>query len=507
MDFSSSPRATLDSGVVAGLCEDGVRVFKGVPFAAPPVGALRWRPPQPVQPWPEPRLAVEFGPAPLQGRQNTDTMMYHANGAGPRELVISEDCLYLNVWTPDDEPGNSQRAVMVWLHGGGNRRGHGGQDIHNGAALAARGIVVITLNYRVGALGFLAHPELAAEDEYGASGNYGLLDIVAALQWVQRNIAAFGGDPGRVTVVGHSAGAAHITHLMAAPAARDLFRGAIAQSYSGIYRADGEMPDQASAQAAGIRYVEGLASGTPPSIERLRKLSGLDLLTGSRFAPIVDGRLLARPTREVFEAGDQAPIPLLTGTNTDEGSIYSSPDGAETLRRLAGQAPDRSQFGQAYPTDPAHVVGSARLFAGEVRFTYPVWRWTCTHAATSLQPTWMYRFDGAPPLPDDIDLVLPPDGVPGYGAFHSAEVPYMFDNLRRRDWPWREADRQLARTMADTWVRFIEGQDPGGPPLPSWKPFDGTDEAPVMVLGPDVRVRAMPRIEAMHVLGALPRPI
>jgi para-nitrobenzyl esterase len=410
--------------------------------------------------------------------------MWHTNFADRRPLVISEDCLYLNVWTPTPSP-SAGLPVMVWIHGGGNRYGHGSQDIHNGATLAARGVVVVTLNHRVGSLGFLAHPELAAEDEFGASGNYGLLDIVAALRWVRRSIAAFGGDPARVAVAGNSAGAAHITHLMAAPGCRGLFRAAIGQSSAGIFRAEGPVPTQEQAQRQGMRFAESFGQR---SIAGLRRLSGVELVLTGHFGPVLDGRLLTRDSQDVFLSGQQAPIPLLVGANSDEGATYTRPGVAVPA---------------AEDVYPPGVPASARLFVGESQFNYPVWRWAVTHVATTGAPTWLYRFEHEPPLPAGLDLAAPPDGMARYGAYHTAELPYTADNLAMRDWPWTAADNDLATAMADAWASFVTHLDPGA----DWPAFDGTDNGAAMVFAKDIHVSHARRRTAMRLLDTLPRPL
>jgi para-nitrobenzyl esterase len=496
----AGPLAAVDTGRLLGSWEGAVAVFRGVPFAAPPVGPLRWRPPRPPAAWGGERPAVEFGPAPLQPLPPRDSIMFHTNFADPRALVMSEDCLYLNVWTPQPAPG-AGLPVMVWIQGGGNRYGHGSQDIHNGHRMAGRGVVVVTLNYRLGALGFLAHPELAAEDELGAAGNYGLLDILAALRWMQAEIAAFGGDPAQVTVAGNSAGAAHICHLMASPAARGLFRAAIGQSAAGIYRAEGPMPDQAAAQEQGMRYAAEFGGG---DLAALRRVSGVELILKGHFGPVVDGRVLVRDTQHVFEAGGQHPVPLLVGSNTDEGSVYTRPGAASDV--AARRAAD---FAGVYPTgDPVEAARSARLFTGETRFVYPVWRWATTHTETTGAPTWVYRFAHTPPLPAGLDLAAPPDGRPGYGVFHTAELPYTGDNLHRLAWPWEDADRELAAAMGDAWARFVTHADPNGGTLPVWDAFTGGDTSPVLVFGDTGISRGTTdRLDAMRLLDGLPRPI
>ncbi|MFJ9380719.1 carboxylesterase/lipase family protein [Streptomyces sp. NPDC101455] len=436
----NDPRARTTGGRLLGEWDRSVAVFRGVPFAAPPVGALRWRPPQAAEGWDGERRAVAFGPAPLQPQPPRGSVMYRTNFADRRPLVMSEDCLYLNVWTPEPSPA-AGLPVMVWIHGGGNRYGHGSQDIHDGASLAARGLVVVTLNHRLGALGFLAHPGLAAEDALGACGNYGLLDIVAALAWVRENISAFGGDPDRVTLAGNSAGAAHICHLMASTAARPLFRAALGQSASGVGRAEGPLPGQEDARKQGLSYADGFGAH---DIETLRAVSGADLVVRGHFGPVVDGRILTEPSDDVFAVGRQHAVPLLVGTNLDEGTVYAK-DGQ----------------------DPKTV--------GDTRFVRPVWHWAHTHRATTGAPTWMYRFTRRPALPP---------GLPDLGVYHTAELPYALDNLDRRpDWPWRPADRVLAGAMADAWARFVCSADPNGAGPERWPQFTGPDDTPAMIFG------------------------
>ncbi|MFH8462770.1 carboxylesterase/lipase family protein [Streptomyces sp. NPDC017991] len=460
MSGPGAPRAHTGAGRLVGEWDGPVAVFRGIPFAEAPVGDLRWRPPRPAAHWDGERRAAEFGPAPLQPQPPSDSVMYRTNFADRRALVMSEDCLYLNVWTPDPAPGTGL-PVMVWIHGGGNRYGHGSQDIHDGRALAGRGLVAVTLNHRLGALGFLAHPGLAAEDDVDASGNYGLLDIAAALTWVRTHIAAFGGDPDRVTLAGNSAGAAHICHLMAAPAARPHFRAALGQSASGVGRAEGPLPGQDEAQKRGLAYADAFGGR---GIDALRRVSGVELIVRGHFGPVVDGRILTEPTDDVFATGRQHRVPLLVGTNRDEGTVYASGD----------QDAD------------AGAVGDAR-------FVGPVWQWARSHAATGT-PTWMYRFDRRPPLPPGPADAPDRSGHPDPGVYHTAELPYVLDNLDRRpDWPWQDTDRRLAALMADTWARFVTTGDPGRTgagsesDLPPWPRFTGPDTSPAMFFGDTVR--------------------
>ncbi len=482
--------------------DGAVAVFRGVPFAAPPVGPSRWRPPARPARWGGVRPATEFGPAPVQPQPRRDSVMFQANFADRRALVMSEDCLYLNVWTPDPSPG-ARLGVLVWLHGGGNRFGYGSQDIHDGRNLARRGLVVVTLNYRLGALGFLAHPELCRESPAGAAGNWALHDIVAALSWVQANIASFGGDPAQVALAGNSAGAALACHLMATPAARGLFARVIGQSSAGLCRPDGPLPTLAAACAAGESFAQSLGAG---DLAALRALSAVQLSVGGQFGPVLDGSLLAAETGDVFARGAQAPVPLLAGSNADEGSPYTLPGAAAELAGLAARQPPGSAFRAAYPCGSlAEQRVSARLFTGESRFVWPVWRWALAHASSGLAPVWLYRFAAQPPLPlpGDPGLSAPPDGLPGYGAFHTAELMYIWDNLAQRDWPWTSADHALAEAMSAAWARFAATGDPNGAGQPTWPAFSAKNEAQLLhfaTADPVARAAPMDRLTAMHAL-------
>ena len=492
------PVVATDAGRLSGDWHGGIARFRGVPFAAPPVGPHRWRPPRPADRWTGLRCARSFGPAPVQPQPRRDSIMFHANFADRRSLTMSEDCLYLNVWTPDPAPV-ARLPVLVWVHGGGNRFGYGSQDIHDGAGLARRGVVVVTLNYRLGALGFLAHPGLAREDDEGASGNYGLMDVLAALRWVGENIRSFGGDPARVTAAGNSAGAAIVCHLMAAPGARGLFSRVIGQGSSGIYRAEGAMPTQAQAAERGLAYA---ASFEAPDVAALRQVSGLELSAAGHFGPVVDGRVLRADTEEVFASGEQAALPLLAGSNRDEGSVYARPAHAAEIAALVTARPGLAGL---YPVgDEAGTRRSARLYVGDSRFGWPVWRWALTHAQTASVPAWVYRFEREPPLPASIDLMPPPDGGAGYGVFHTAELPYMWDNLHTRPWPWEPADRRLAATMAGAWVRFMQAGDPNGAGLPHWPALGAGPEPAVMRFGDVTGLAAPARLAALRLLDRLP---
>ncbi|MCW2758564.1 MAG: Carboxylesterase type, partial [Nocardioidaceae bacterium] len=307
-----------------------------------------------------------------------------------------------------------------------------------------------------------------------------------------------------VTLAGNSAGAAILTHLMVAPAARGLFRAALGQSAAGAFRAEGAMATQAEAQATGRDALGRLAYA---SLAQLRRLPPVSLLLDAHFDVVVDGRLLTRDTEAVFREGGQAQVPLLVGTTADEGANFTSPAALTALRELVTKGSHARELAAFYPVDDGHLQESARKFTGETRFRYPVWRWARTHVETAGAATWLYRFDHEPPLPADLDLAPPPDGGSTYGAFHTSELAYTGDNLACRDWDWTDVDRDLARRMADAWARFVTAGDPNGGDLPAWPRFDATTDAQELVLGEQFRAERVHRVAALELLDTLPRPL
>lgn len=470
-------RVQTPNGSLEGLVStDGaVRAFKGIPYAAPPVGRLRWQPPQPAKPWQGVRPAHDFGPRAMQAHL-WDDMIFH--DAGP-----SEDCLYLNVWSPNT-PATEPLPVMVWIHGGGFVAGATSEPRQYGDNLARRGVIVVSLNYRMGVFGFFAHPELAGEAATGATGNYGLLDMVAALEWVRDNIAAFGGDPGNVTIFGESAGSMAVSLLMASPEAADLFHQAIGESGSTLTR---DVPSRGESAQAGLAFAEAIGS---PSLSALRGLPADELMqlstgAGTRFGPNVDGHFLIEDPANTFAAGRQAQVPLLAGWNLDEGgdgTIFGNRE-----RTLANyEAAARARFGHradaflaAYAaTTDAEAVRAAQDFGGDQFIAYSTWQWLEAHNATSAQPTWRYLFDHPVPLSD----LAQPGEKPR--AAHSWEIEYVFDVIASKNAPWTEADHRLADLMADYWTNFAKQADPNGPGLPEWPVYDDANDHAVMHLNP-----------------------
>lgn len=458
------PTVRIDSGAVAGLHDaaTGLDEFRGIPYAAPPTGPLRWTPPQPVAAWKGVRAADHFGPRCMQLRLFSD-MVFRSDG-------VSEDCLYLNVWTPaGGEAG--KLPVLVYFYGGGFVAGDGSEFRYDGASLAQRGIVTVTVNYRLGVFGFLALPELASESPHHATGNYGLLDQVAALRWVRRNIAAFGGDPGKVTIGGESAGSMSVSALMASPLSKGLIQRAIGESGSVLGnlapapRARAEQHGEAFAKHVGAR-----------SLAALRSMPASTLLTASGdrgvggFGPDIDGWFLPRAPEAIYTAGAQAHVPLLVGSNSGEGS-YTSLLGDKPPTPANYRAVVTRQFGahaaealKLYPGDnEAEVKTSGTALAGDEFIAFSTWRWMQSQRDTGDAPVYYYYFTRARPAKRDGSAGSDP------AAVHSGEIEYALGNLAtNRVYAWTEADRKVSATMEGYFANFIKTGDPNGSGLPDW---------------------------------------
>lgn len=467
---------TLLGAIVAG--DPAVAVFKGIPYAAPPVGELRWRPPAPISPREGVQAATEYGPACIQRPDDTPGWYrYIARVFGQDPALVpdleptSEDCLHLNVWTANlggDEPW----PVMVWIHGGGNTSGSPEERTYDGANLARKGVVVVSFKYRLGVFGFFAHPTLTAESEHDSSGNYALLDQIAALQWVQRNITALGGDPNRVAIFGESAGAANVAYLMSSALARGLFHRAISQS-GGYAVSEFRTLDDAEAIGGGLAAALGVVE-SEDALAALRALSAEDLYrkalesnTEGLNTPVVDGWVLEEAPAEVFEAGHQASVPLLIGFNADEWTTLRrySPDISleafhRELRRNYGELADRAM--ELYPaTTDGEAVTTNDRWQTDWWFACPS-RFIADRMGRALAPTYFYMFTRS----------LPGPGGEQLGASHGAENPYVFDNLELEAWvPHEDHDRQLAEIISGYWVRFAATGDPNGGDNPYWPSY------------------------------------
>lgn len=454
----AAPVVHVGQGVLAGAAIGGVESYKGVPFAMPPIGALRWRMPRPPESWNGERSAADYGAICIQPPANGDP------GVGP--LPMSEDCLTLNVWTPADR-GAAPLPVMVWIHGGGYNNGSGTAALYDGTNLSKRGVVVVTINYRLGRLGFFDHPALAAERPPGEpAANYGLMDQIAALEWVRENVGAFGGDSGNVTIFGESAGGAAVTQLMVAPSARGLFHRAVVQSGMGRQRSAAlalDRPGRPSAQSLGRAWARGAGLPAEATADDLRAVAAERLLNPmpAFYSDnlIVDGVVLTEDVAEAFAAGRQAPVPLILGANSAEfWWIRPSDAGAygRTDDAMTGAEHDAllAAYGGAEGYDQ-HVVS-------DLIFNEPERYLARLHAAAG-HPTYLYRFDVVP------DSNPEPSG----GATHASERPYVFDTLHTVGRPMGERDARAATAMADYWTTFAARGNPNGASRPVWPEFGG----------------------------------
>lgn len=461
------------SGSVVGVREGGVTAYKGIPFAAPPVGALRWMPPQPPLAWEGVRKATAFAPACLQ----TGVSM-----PGETPPVVSEDCLALNIWTPAPRAGQ-RLPVLVWIHGGGYTNGSAAMPLYWGDRLARRGIVVVSVAYRLGVFGFLAHPQLTAESARHGSGNYGLMDQMAALQWVQKNIAAFGGDPARVTIAGQSAGAMSVSLLLASPRAKGLFHGAIGQS-GGVFEPEQLAPSYqlANAERDGEKYAASVGAG---SIRELRALPASALLTAAAAAlshPVIEPDVLPLTPYAAYRARQHNAVPLLIGSNAEEArslvdvSAVKAATFAADIERRFGKLP--APLLAAYATSTDAQAQQARLdFERDLRFGWDMWAWARLQALAGKQPVYFYRFAQRPPFPAGSVYA-------NWGAGHFAELWYMFDHLEQARWRWSAADQRLAQQMASYWVNFVKRGDPSGKGLPQWPRYAGEGGAVMQLAAP-----------------------
>jgi para-nitrobenzyl esterase len=483
----AAPIVRVSSGTLAGKVEGSTSVFEGVPFAAPPVGNLRWRPPQSVANWSGIRDATNPGSPCMQSNYGVDGFIAPlAAEYGVRfameALKPSEDCLFLNVFSP---PGANRLPVMVWLHGGSNRAGSGSGDGYDGASLASHGVIVVTMNYRLGVMGFFAHPDLTAESPHHSSGNYGLLDQIAGLKWVQQNIEQFGGDPGNVTLFGESAGSVDATTLMASPLVKGLFRRAIAESGPAF----GLGPAVTLAEAEAV----GRAVNTVDALRRMpaQQVAELDAhVVASRFksfdpnASVVDGWLLPRPAAVAFASGRIQKVDLLAGFNGRELSAFRVVAAAAAApQKEPASAAVKKLADAAYPlyggwTDMAVGMYLAQILvhgdiavdraSNDMLVACPVGAEIALVSRLGAR-AFLYRFDRS----------VPGKGEQKLGAFHALELPFVFNTFSSRSWRWLPvtgADRKLSAVMESYWTNFARAGDPNGAGLPGWKAWNSDEE-------------------------------
>ena len=460
-------KITLDSGIISGTMIDGVRAYLGIPFAAPPVGDLRWQEPQPVKPWVGVRDCSKFAPACPQPK----TYLYDVG-------TTNEDCLYLNVWSTAKSP-DEKLPVMVWIHGGSFATGSGSQPMYNGKNLAKQGAVIVTINYRLGPLGFLSHPLLSKESQQGVSGNYGLLDQIAALKWVKRNIQGFGADPDRVTVFGESAGAASVCDLMVSPLAEGLFQQAISESgsFGDAYPIARENTVE-KAEKTGLDVATALGCDKAENVlAAMRQKTADDIINaafknydanaGTKFRPVIDGWVIPDNPWSLFTAGKQAKVPLLIGTNANEGTIFILP---KLLVQKMTQQDYEAYIKYLYNENSAAVL--ARFPAADDEdvptaysrmFTIMNFAAGSLHAADTTaannSPVYMYKFTR---IPDTL--------LKKFGSFHGLEIFYLFGNFMIGIMPIPDTptDSSLSQAIMKYWTNFARTGNPNGPGLPDW---------------------------------------
>ena len=471
--------ATAQVKTTAGLVEgttsaDGkVRVFKGIPFAAPPVGDARWKAPAPAAPWTAVKKTVAFGPRCAQGRIFGD-MVFRDE--------VSEDCLYVNVWTPATKAG-AKLPVMFWIHGGGFQAGSASEPRQDGEQLARKGVVVVSANHRLGVFGFLAHPELTRESGRNASGNYGLLDQVAALQWVHDNIAGFGGDAGNVTIFGESAGSFAVSALVVSPLTKGLVHKAIGESGAFFALSGGPLGTRklAAGEEQGAKFASGLGAADLAALRAKTTDEVLQpALKGQWFAPIVDGHVLPQSAAEIYAAGAHNHVPLLAGWNADEvrSSVTLAPvkptvaSFTEQTRKRFGPAADSLLKVYAPATD-AEAIEVAAALASDTFIGYATWKWIQVHAATTKVPVYRFSFDRKIPIAPDTKVNGVVATSADIGARHAGEIEYVFGQLDTvQKVVWQKEDRTLSDQMMQYWSNFARTGNPNGKGLPTWPVYN-----------------------------------
>jgi para-nitrobenzyl esterase len=490
----------VDGGLITGTptpqWTPGVRAFRGIPYAAPPVGDLRWRPPKPVVAWEGAKAADHFSAACMQAPTATDGNAWR-EGLSP----FSEDCLFLNVWTPA-RSADARLPVMVFIHGGGNTRGAASENQYDGAYLAKKGVVFVSFNYRMGAFGFLAHADLTRESEHHASGNYAALDQIAALEWVRRNIASFGGDPANVMVFGHSAGAGNTCVLLASPLAKGLFHRALTQSGASLSRG----MTLADAETSGAKFAESLGAR---SVAELRRMPAETILKGAG-APrgaVVDGWVLPQGVYSAFSAGNQNDVPMVVGSMAADGvgpaggPPRKASEVPEYAKKTFGPLADR--YLKAFPaaTDEqagksATAFAAARSMAGNRAFAR-------MQTKTGKSKIYWYLFSHVSPMPEG--LVWGGRPAQDWGAYHGGEMVYVFNAFPLQDWSWRPVDLKVGDLVSSLWVNFAKTGNPNGSGLPEWPAFDPKTEI-LLDIGDVLKAGPAPGKLALDLMDELPAP-
>lgn len=461
-DISDIVRIT--SGNISGVKnpKNGVVAFKGIPYATPPVGDMRWKAPVASAKWDETRKCDHFGPSPIQAKP-VPFLMLSPEFMVP-EQPMSEDCLYLNVWT-SARSSNEKRPVFVWIYGGGFATGGASAPAYDGEATAAKGVVFVSFNYRLGIFGFFSHPELSAESDKHASGNYGLLDQIAALHWIRENIEAFGGDPENVTIAGQSAGAMSVNCMLASPLAKGLFQRAIAESGNLVLANPFiKTPDLKKAEEMGTQWASKMNKA---SISDLRKIPAEELLHEGMglYGPVVDGYVLKETVPEIYAQGKQAHVPLMIGWNGGEGIVFAfkkKEEYIEDIRKQFGEAADKVL--QYYPASSDEEAAASQIAMSRDKLIgISMYKWAMMESNAGNASVYLYNFDKRPSANDKFAK---------YGAFHTAEIPYALSNLQKITRAWEPVDENLSQLMSAYWINFAKSGNPNGQGLPDWAPYD-----------------------------------
>ena len=470
----------------------GVRLYRGIPFAAPPVGEFRWKPPQPVVPWQGVLTANHFGARCVQREGGAEQAPAGVGTTGalwdePGTSAMSEDCLYLNIWTPASA-ADEKRAVIVFFHGGGGTSGEGSEAIFDGSMMAKKGVIWVTANYRLGIFGNLAVPELTAEDEHHSSGNYAELDKLAALRWVKNNISQFGGDPNNITIMGHSSASRSVNNIVASPLAKGLFERAIAHSHTSY----GRMISLSEAEAEGVKYqqragaknISGMRAKSARELQDVANRSGRELVYGDAK---IDGYFLAADVNAIFSQGKQNDVSLLTGATNDEHGIGENLNAWDFYLKLPNEPPKtpaeytawaKQAYGdqadrllKAYPAHSdadvakdVHDIGRDAILQGQRV-------WAQFQAKDGKGKAYLYNFSHKPPIPS-----TPGAQLSVIGMIHGAEFFYVLNNLRVRDLPWTDTDRKVADMASSYWTNFAKTGDPNGSSLPRWPAYSSKDD-------------------------------
>ena len=480
-DDMKTPQVKTENGIVEGISHSGIRMFKGIPFAEPPIDDLRWKAPQPVKNWKGVRKVDKFGPRAMQ-RYLFDDMNFRSDG-------MSEDCLYLNIWTPAKTKGE-RLPVLVYFYGGGLFTGDGSEYRYDGENMARKGIVSITVNYRLNIFGFLAHPELTKESPHQASGNYGFLDQAEALRWINKNIAAFGGDPDKVTIAGESAGSVSVSAQMASPFSKDLIAGAIGSSGS-LFGTLSARP-LAEAEERGTEFAKMIGAN---SLVGLRAMPATDLLKATEkvdwvyFSPSIDGYFFPKPPLEIFQASEQSQVPLLAGWNSQESGYQGV---------LGGNVPTPENYSQAlyalyddqaekllevYPgSSEEEVIQSATDLAGD-RFTgFSTWKWIELHQQSN-QPVYRYYYTRPRPA------MRSGEAPAQKGAVHSAEIEYAMGNLpTNRVYDWMPEDYLTSTIFQTYYLNFVKTGNPNGLGVPEWPTINNDGTSKIMFIDEHTRL-------------------